>query len=476
MPIVRLRLALLVVLASLLAGCISASRPQNAAVAGTATGTTQTVPPGLEKIDHLIFIVQENRSFDHYFGTFPGADGLPLVEGKPLACVPDPVLKRQSCAYHTSNLDQIGGPHNHTSSTTSVNGGKMDGFIRALPQTQRWCVDRTAKECRPFVGPDLQPDVMSWHDDREIPNYWRYAEEFVLQDAMFAPADSWTLPSHLFLVSAWSAYCTDPDDPMTCSSNLDLKDHRFRHDYGEPPTYAWTDITWLLHQHGVSWGYYVGSKSCSFGTPCGEPRTRNGPTPAGKNPLPGFTTILETGQQGNVQRHEDFYEQVADGTLPPVSWVVPGQNVSEHPQSKKDIDRGMAHVTRLINAVGRSELWDSSAIFVTWDDWGGFYDHAVPPRVDENGWGLRVPGFLVSPYAKQGFIDHQPLSFDAYLKLIEDRFLGGLRLDPEGGIIERPDPRPTVREEVELLGDLTLEFDFAQEPRSPLLLDPNPFN
>ena len=469
MPDARVRAALVLVLACLVTACFFATPRDRSAVA-------QTIPAGLEKIEHLIFIVQENRSFDHYFGTFPGADGLPVRDGQHVACVPDPVLHRRSCTYHTRNLDQIGGPHNHKASGISVNDGKMNGFIRALPRAQRWCLDRTTAECRPYVGPDLQPDVMSWHDEREIPNYWRYAEEFVLQDAMFAPADSWTLPSHLFLVSAWSAYCTDPRDPMSCSSNLDLKDEEQRHRYGDRPVYAWTDFTWLLHRHGVSWGYYVGSRTCSFGTPCGEPRTRNGTTPAAKNPLPGFRTIIETDQEDRIQRHEDFYEQVADGTLPSVSWIVPGQNVSEHPGSRTDIHRGMAHVTQLINAVGRSDLWDSSAIFVTWDDWGGFYDHVEPPVVDRNGWGIRVPGFLVSPYAKQGFIDHQPLSFDAYLKLIEDRFLGGLRLDPEGGISERPDPRPTVREDVDILGDLTLEFDFAQEPRPPLLLDPNPFN
>ena len=469
MPHARPRSVLLAVSGALVAASLFTSPGRDPAVA-------QTIPPGLEKIEHLIFIVQENRSFDHYFGTFPGADGLPVVRGKHVACVPDPVLGHRSCTYHTRNLDQIGGPHNHTASTTSVDGGRMDGFIRALPRTQRWCLDRTAAECRPFVGPNLQPDVMSWHDDREIPNYWRYAEEFVLQDAMFAPADSWTLPTHLFLVSGWSAYCTDPNDPMSCSSNLDLREDEQRHTYGERPLYAWTDITWLLHRHDVSWGYYVGSASCSFGTPCGEPPSRNGKTPAAKNPLPGFRTILETKQQDRIQRHEDFYRQVSNGRLPSVSWVVPGQNVSEHPGSKKDIGRGMAHVTRLINAVGRSDLWESSAIFVTWDDWGGFYDHAVPPIVDRNGWGIRVPAFLVSPYARQGFIDHQPLSFDAYLKLIEDRFLGGLRLDPRGGIAQRPDSRPTVREEVALLGDLTLEFDFTQTPRRPLLLDPSPFN
>ena len=110
---------------------------------------------------------------------------------------------------------------------------------------------------------------------------------------------------------------------------------------------------------------------------------------------------------------------------------------------------------------------------MTWDDWGGFYDHVEPPRVDDNGYGLRVPSFVVSPYAKEGFIDHQVHSFDSYLKLIEDRFLGGERLDP--ATLSRPDSRPTVREEVEVLGDLTAAFDFDQPARPPMLLDPRPF-
>jgi phospholipase C len=96
----------------------------------------------------------------------------------------------------------------------------------------------------------------------------------------------------------------------------------------------------------------------------------------------------------------------------------------------------------------------------------------VPPHVDENGYGLRVPGIMISPWAKAGTIDHQTLSFDAYLKLIEDVFLGGQRLDPQTD--GRPDSRPTVREEVDILGDLTREFDFTQEPLPPLILDPTP--
>jgi phospholipase C len=116
--------------------------------------------------------------------------------------------------------------------------------------------------------------------------------------------------------------------------------------------------------------------------------------------------------------------------------------------------------------------WNSTAIWLTWDDWGGFYDHVVPPVVDENGYGLRVPGILISPWARAGMIDHQTLSFDAYLKFIEDRFLGGQRLDPQTD--GRPDRRPTVREEAKMLGDLTSEFDFNQDPIPPLILDPSP--
>src|SRR5689334_13224667 len=116
--------------------------------------------------------------------------------------------------------------------------------------------------------------------------------------------------------------------------------------------------------------------------------------------------------------------------------------------------------------------WASSAIFLSWDDWGGFYDHVVPPVVDVNGYGLRVPGIVISPYAKRGYIDHQTLSFDAYLKFIEDRFLGGARLDPKTD--GRPDPRPDVREDASVLGDLVKDFDFKQTPRPPVVLPPRP--
>jgi phospholipase C len=112
--------------------------------------------------------------------------------------------------------------------------------------------------------------------------------------------------------------------------------------------------------------------------------------------------------------------------------------------------------------------WKSTAIFLTWDDWGGFYDHAVPPKIDANGYGLRVPGLVISPFAKKGYIDHQVLSFDAYNKFIEDDFLGGVRIDPATD--GRRDSRPGVRENAPQLGDLRNDFDFAQLPRPPIIL------
>ena len=143
---------------------------------------------------------------------------------------------------------------------------------------------------------------------------------------------------------------------------------------------------------------------------------------------------------------------------------------SDHPGAA--IGRGQAWVTRLVNAVMKSPDWNSSAIFLAWDDWGGFYDHVRPPVVDQNGYGLRVPGLVISPYARQGYIDHQTLSFDAYVKFIEDLFLSGRRLDPATD--GRPDPRPDVREEAPQLGDLRTDFDFSQRPRRPLILNPAP--
>jgi phospholipase C len=425
-----------------------------------------------DHLEHLIFIVQENRSFDHYFGTFPGAEGFPRRGGRIDVCIPDPVLGHCVRPYHTSSQLQDGGPHAQRHSRADVNGGRMDGFVRTVVDSPIHCADhRSDPRCAPYLGPQGQPDVMSYMTAREIPNYWTYARRFVLQDHMFAPADSWTLPAHLFLVSAWAARCEDPRDPMSCDSNLELaEESELMRGHEDVPIWAWTDITYLLHEAGVSWKYYVGDDTCLF-DPCPRDHDLERTVP-NQNPLPWFTTVRQNHQVGNVVGHAEYFEAAADGTLPSVSWVMPYSGVGEHPGAGEPVWKGQAHVTRLINAAMRGPDWERTAIFLTWDDWGGFYDHVRPPRVDLNGYGIRVPGLMISPWARAGTIDSQTLSFDAYLRLIEDLFLGGRRLDPE--TMSRPDPRPTVREDLPILGNLLREFDFTQDPLPPLVLDPTP--
>jgi phospholipase C len=240
------------------------------------------------------------------------------------------------------------------------------------------------------------------------------------------------------------------------------------------PDYAWTDLTYLLHKNHVSWAYYVFTGTepdCENSAAVACAPVHQGPkTPGIWNPLLYFDTVQQDRQRGQIQPLSRFFAAARGGTLPAVSWIAPNGHVSEHPPNP--VSAGQTYVTGLINAIMRSPDWKSTAIFLAWDDWGGFYDHVVPPRVDANGYGLRVPALVISPYAKQGYIDHQTLSFDAYVKFIEDDFLNGQRIDPRTD--GRPDPRPAVREDAPQLGNLIKDFDFNQAPRAPVILSPHP--
>ena len=428
---------------------------------GCASSSPVSGPSGIHKIAHVVIILQENRSFDSYFGTYPGADGLGLDAGQIAVCIPDP--KTSGCVKPFADHADVnqGGPHNQANTVADIDGGKMDGFQGQAEQGN--------------AGASAQ-DVMGYHTASDIPNYWKYASDFVVQDHMFEPSSSWTLPAHLFEVSQWSAYCTDKTDPSTCTNapeNVDVPPDQ-PGATAAGPLYAWTDLTYLLYKHGVSWGYYVVTGSepdCeNDGAMTCAPVRQSSTTPGIFNPLPYFATVKNDGQLGNIQSVDRFYAAARAGLLPAVSWVVPSVEVSEHPPSP--VSFGQSYVTSLVNAVMRGGDWANTAIFLAWDDWGGFYDHVVPPVVDADGYGLRVPGILISPYARHGFIDHQVLSFDAYDKFVEDDFLGGQRLDPmtDG----RPDPRPDVRENVAILGNLVSEFDFNQAPVPPVMLPVHP--
>ncbi len=438
-------------------------------------------PLAIHKIRHVVIIMQENRSFDSYFGTYPGADGIPGLAGNPgkVPCVPDPL--RHDCIkpYHSPFDRNWGGPHDRTQAYRDVNHGAMNGF-----EAQAWAGHNIA--CTGPLGADTPgcslapkaPDVMGYHDRRELPNYWAYAGDFVLQDHMFESDKSWSLPEHLYMVSGWSAKCSNAFLPKTCAPAPQAPANLATH-WGNPapdshaPLYAWTDLTYLLHRDHVNWSYYVANGSqpdCADGAMLCRSVPQSASTPGIWNPLPWFTTVRRDHQLRDIRPLHDYYRAARGGTLPSVSWIVPSQATSDHPPAL--ITAGQTYVTGLINAVMRSKDWSSTAIFLCWDDWGGFYDHVTPPTVDKQGYGLRVPALVISPYARHGYIDHQVLSQDAYLKFIEDDFLHGQRLNPTTD--GRWDPRPTIRENAKILGNLANDFNFRQKPRPPVILPLKP--
>jgi phospholipase C len=442
-------------------------------VLGGLMPAASSATSGPSQIKHIVVIVQENRSFDHFFGTFPGADGIPAG-----ACLPDPETRDCVPTFHDASDRNTGLPHGYTSALADINGGAMDGFVKvATGGKASDCILPHDPVC---TLPDAGTEATGYHDQHEIPNYWDYAKQFVLQDHMYEPAPSYTLPAHLYLVSAWSATCNKAGDPMSCATDMTAPGGVA----GVPNAkqYAWTDITWLFKRGGVSWNYYVSPGTIpdcqdEAAAYCVPVEQKVG-SQSIFNPLPEFSDVQSTGQLDKIQTADNFIDAAQAGTLPDISWVVPSNTNSDHPDAL--VSRGQSWVSTLVNAVMTGPDWDTSAIFVVWDDWGGFYDHSVPPTksdlgipasADDPGYGIRVAAMVISPFAKQGFIDHQVYSFDAYLKFMEDVFLSGQRLDPltDG----RPDSRPDVRENFvpgDLADPVNGPFDFSQSPRAPYLL------
>lgn len=405
-------------------------------ISSTSTNTTTTssvAASGLNKIQHFVFIMQENRSFDSYFGTYPGANGIPAG-----VSFIDPVSGTKIAPYHDTNDVNLGGPHGWINAQADIDSGKMDGFL-----TQAY--KGLNANGTPFVpskkaGHNPQ-DVMGYHDYHEIPNYWNYAREYVLQDAMFESVASYSLPAHLYMLAAQSGGYTG-------------------YKQTKPTTYNFPEITELLTSGKIDWKYYVTSGTL--------PDTENDQVVGSQseevqdpdkytlwNPLPAFPTVQnDPAQRSRLQGTSQFYQDAADGKLPQVSWVIPSSPVSEHPPA--GVKEGMGYVTGLVNAIMQGPDWNTTAIFISWDDWGGFYDHVIPPNVDQYGYGIRVPGLIISPYAKENYIDHNTYSFESWLKIVEERF----------------DVNPMTARDTNA-SDMLNAFDFTQKPRQPIILQPN---
>ena len=443
-------------------------------------------------IQHVIVIMQENRSFDNYFGTFPGADGIPAGVCQPLSLL----NPQRGCVapFHDERDVNAAGPHRSVDAQTSIDDGihtaLMDGFVHTQSAgfLRSTCLHTPAAiGCVGVADGTARHDAMGYHDASEIPNYWAYAHHFVLQDRMFAGTRGWSLPAHLDMVSEWSAICANNQDVSTCTSSVSLPGQPNGADGIE---YPWANLFELFDTKGVSWKYYLSEgdePDCEDDEMTCAPRLTPSPfVPSIWNPAPYFSWVKAQGRAytaAHIQPIDQFLRDAEAGTLAQISWVVPSRERSEHPPS--GITAGMEYVTSLVNAVMTSPNWSSSAIFLTWDDWGGFYDHVVPPVVDRNrtstpiqGFGLRVPGLMISPFARAGLIDHQLLSDDSFATFIEDVFMSGTRLNPAA--LGHPDSRPTIRDALmtarfpdghsEPIGDLLREFDFQRAPLPPLLL------
>ena len=407
-----------------------------AILTGCTPVTVAVAPPpkGLEKIDHFVFIMQENRSFDSYFGTYPGADGIPTG-----TALPNPATGVPVHSFHDTSDHNLGGPHNQGASLGDIDRGSMDGFLR---QVYAWAKPPFVPATSPFMTATSAQDprnVMGYHDWREIANYWSYADLYVLQDHLFQPIAAYSLPAHLYMLAARSSGLVNSIWQVA------------------PVSYTFPEITELLQSRGIGWKYYVttGSKPDAAGGKVLGSIARQADLPKRStysNPLPAFPVVRnDPAQWSRIVSTAEFYRDAAAGTLPQVSWIVPSSKLSEHPAA--GVSEGMAYVTALVNSVMEGPDWDHTAIFISWDDWGGFYDHVVPPRIDALGDGIRVPGLVISPYAKQGFVDHSTYSVVSWLKLIEERY----------GI-----PPMTTRDR--LAADMLPAFDFTQRPRAPVLL------
>jgi phospholipase C len=422
------------------------------------------------KIQHIVFIVQENHSFDNYFGTYPGARGIPpglLVPSNPngtssVAYAPyhlndsTPIyLVGDELPPGVSDPDQLAAststsnpflPHHLTSDTPPLltnawgaahlayDNGKMDGFLSAQGGN---------------------PQTMGYYDRSNIPYYWDYADHYVLADNFFSSLLGPTFPNHLYIASGAAG-------PVNITGTYDwLTNNTITGDLGGSYPYeslklSWATLAQELSMKNVSWSWYSGDPD---------------PTAASAwDVLPMFTYFQQNPSQltAHVRSTQYFSSDISTGKLGAVSWIMPGSwapptypsgcagiDTSEHPPAR--VDCGMDYVSYLVNTVMQSPDWSSTAIVLTWDDWGGFYDNVAPPQVDKYGLGFRVPTIVISPWAKPHYIDHTQYEFASMLKFAETNF--GL---------------PTLGTRDASTNDMMSMFDFTQAP-NPAVIEPANF-
>jgi len=367
--------------------------------------------PTTTPIKHFITLMQENHSFDNYFGTYPGADGIP-----PGTCIPrDPELPELGCVepFPIGERAIVDLGHNLATFNEQFNGGAMDGFLKTFAEQAE-------------TG-DLS---VGYYDDNDLPYYWNIADNYVLFDRFFTSAKGGSVPNHFYWVTA------TPGNPE--------KGTLLPEGFDDVPT-----IFDSLEAAGISWKFYVQNydPTITFRNPEAGDR--------GSQivwvPILNYNRFLDDPELfAKIVPFEEFYTDLQNGTLPEVVYMVPS-GASEHPPGS--IQAGERFVRSIITALKRSSVWESTAFTWTYDDWGGWYDHVAPPQVDAWGYGFRAPSLLVSAYAKQGFVDNTTLDFTSILKFIQENW----GLEP-------------LADRDRDANSLASAFDFDSPPRAPILL------
>jgi phospholipase C len=376
-------------------------------------------------IKHVVFIVKENRSFDFLFGRFPGANGTTTgMDGT--TKVP---LKRGSYVIPTDVA------HAYSDALADWNGGNMDGFGHKVD------------------GYDSAAAYTQMYPD-QIPNYWKWAKDFVLGDDFFASVLGSSFPNRLFTIAASSAGTRDgpnarvPRPSGTAKSwgcdapkaeTIPVVDPE-GNEVENPPCFDIQTEGDLLTKAGVGWASYTASQ------------TQNGYIWSAYNSIAHIRNTDQWAQ--HVFPVDSLVDDINHDRLPSVSWVAPTFEDSDHPKFKTSLCQGENWTTRVVNAIMKSPAWKDTAIFISWDEWGGFYDHVAPQQIDKFGLGFRVPLMVISPYALRGHIDHHWGEFSSVLRFIEENW--GLR-------------SLTARDAG--ASDLSYDFSFTQRPLPP---DPLP--
>lgn len=342
------------------------------------------------KIQHIVIILQENRTVDNLFNGFPGADTVKsgMSYGKVVQLQPVPLNQG-------TDLD-----HSHTGWWTDWDNGKMDGFTH------------------PNVSYPIANLPYSYVPRDETVPYWTLAEDYTFADHMFQPNTGPSYPSHQYMIAGQSADADeDPDGtPWGCDApsteRVALIGPNGTDSPGVYPCFNYKTIADLLDAHGISWRFYApadDSKASSNGFIWSA-----------------FQAVKHIRFGGDwskdvISPNTKVLTDIKNGSLAQVTWIVPAMAYSDHPGPGSTLE-GPDWVADIVNEIGASKFWDSTAIFITWDDFGGWYDHVDPPQVDAMGLGFRVPLIVVSPYAKHGYVSHVTYSISSTLQFIEQTY------------------------------------------------------